>query len=89
MRKINVIEFVSLDGVIEAPGGPEEDTSGPPWWIRPYRDPVSGAAAKKQMGLPFDLLLGHRTFEPVSPISRPNSTCPISLAKNERVRHPH
>ena len=28
MRKINVLEFVSLDGVVQAPGGPEEDTSG-------------------------------------------------------------
>ena len=63
MRKVNVIEFVSLDGVIEAPGGPEEDTSGPPWWIRPYRDSVSSTAIKKQMNLPFDLLLGRRTFE--------------------------
>jgi dihydrofolate reductase len=63
MRKVNVLEFVSLDGVIEAPGGPEEDNSGPPWWIRPYRDPVSSAAIKKQMNLPFDLLLGRRTFE--------------------------
>jgi dihydrofolate reductase len=63
MRKINVLEFVSLDGVIEAPGGPEQDTSGPPWWIRPYRDAVSGAAVTKQMDMPFDLLLGRRTFE--------------------------
>ncbi len=65
MRKIIVAEFISLDGVIKAPG-PEEDTSssyGPPWWIRPYRDLVSGAAIKKQMNLPFDLLLGRRTFE--------------------------
>jgi dihydrofolate reductase len=63
MRKLNVLEFVSLDGSIEAPGGPEEDNSGPPWWIRPYRDPVSGAAVKKQMNMPFDLLLGRKTFE--------------------------
>ncbi len=63
MRKVNVLEFVSLDGVIQAPGEPEEDTSGPPWWIRPYRDPVSGAAVKKQMDMPFDLLLGRKTFE--------------------------
>jgi dihydrofolate reductase len=66
MRKINVIESISLDGVIDAPGRPEEDTSaspGPPWWIRPYRDPVSGASIKKQMDMPFDLLLGRRTFE--------------------------
>ena len=64
MRKINVVEFVSLDGVIEAPGEREKDTGdGPPWWIRPYRDPVSGAAIKKQMNLPCDLLLGRKTFE--------------------------
>jgi dihydrofolate reductase len=63
MRKLNVLEFVSLDGVIQAPGGPEEDTSGPPWWIRPYRDSVSGAVVKKQMNMPFDLLLGRKTFD--------------------------
>jgi dihydrofolate reductase len=63
MRKVNVLEFVSLDGVIQAPGEPEEDTSGPPWWIRAYSDSVSGAAVKKQMNMPFDLLLGRKTFD--------------------------
>jgi dihydrofolate reductase len=63
MRKINVLEFVSLDGVIQAPGEPEEDTSGPPWWIRSHSDPVSSAVVKKRMNMPFDLLLGRRTFE--------------------------
>jgi dihydrofolate reductase len=63
MRKINVLEFVSLDGVIEAPGGPEKDTSGPPWWIRMHSDPVSSATVKKQMNMPFDLLLGRITFD--------------------------
>ena len=63
MRKVNVLEFVSLDGVIQAPGEPEEDTSGPPWWIRSHSDPVSSAAVKKLMNMPFDLLLGRRTFE--------------------------
>lgn len=63
MRKINVLEFVSLDGVIKAPGELEEDTSGPPWWIRMFSDPVSGAAVKKQMSMPFDVLLGRNTFE--------------------------
>jgi hypothetical protein len=33
MRKVNVLEYVSLDGVVQAPG-PDEDTSGPPWWCR-------------------------------------------------------
>ncbi|MFZ0820047.1 MAG: dihydrofolate reductase family protein [Candidatus Acidiferrales bacterium] len=63
MRKVNVLEFVSLDGVIQAPGEPEKDTSGPPWWIRAYSDPVSSAAVKKQMNMPFDLLLGRITFD--------------------------
>jgi dihydrofolate reductase len=66
MRKINVLEFVSLDGVIQAPGGPEEDTSGGfayGGWMGPHTDPVSSAAMKKQMNMPFDLLLGRRTFE--------------------------
>jgi dihydrofolate reductase len=66
MRKLNVLEFVSLDGVIQAPGGPEEDTSGGfayGGWTSPYSDAVSGAAIKKQMSMPFDLLLGRKTFE--------------------------
>jgi dihydrofolate reductase len=63
MRKINVLEFVSLDGVIQAPGEPEEDTSGPPAWISAHSDAVSSATVQKQMNLPFDLLLGRRTFE--------------------------
>ena len=44
MRKVNVLEFVSLDGVIQAPGGPEEDTSGGfeyGGWISPHSDAVS------------------------------------------------
>lgn len=64
MRKINVLEFVSLDGVIDAPGAREEDSQdGPPWWIRMHSDAVSAAAIKKQMDMPFDLLLGRKTFE--------------------------
>ena len=63
MRIINVCEFISLDGVIQAPGEPEDDTSGPPAWIRAHSDPVSSTAVKKGMNLPLDLLLGRRTFE--------------------------
>jgi dihydrofolate reductase len=66
MRKVNVLEFVSLDGVIQAPGGPEEDTSDGfayGGWISPHSDPVSAAAVKKQMNMPFDLLIGRRTFD--------------------------
>jgi dihydrofolate reductase len=66
MRKLNVLEFVSLDGVIQGPGGPEEDTSGGfayGGWTRPHFDPASSSAMKKQMNMPFDLLLGRKTFE--------------------------
>jgi dihydrofolate reductase len=66
MRKVNVLEFVSLDGVIQAPGGPEEDTSGGfayGGWTGPHSDPVSSAAIKKQMNSRFDLLLGRKTFD--------------------------
>jgi dihydrofolate reductase len=66
MRKIIVLEFISLDGVIQGPGGPEEDTSGGfalGGWTSPHRDAVSGTAMMKQMKMPFDLLIGRRTFD--------------------------
>lgn len=66
MRKVIVLEHISLDGVIQAPGGPDEDTSGGfayGGWITPYSDAVLGTALRKQMNLPFDLLLGRTTFE--------------------------
>src|SRR5262245_40438367 len=66
MRKVIALEFVTLDGVIQAGGGPEEDTSGGfayGGWQAPYSDDVSGAVMKKQMNMPFDLLLGRKTFD--------------------------
>ncbi len=66
MRKVIVLEFVTLDGVIQAGGGPEEDTSGGfvyGVWVAPYADDVIGAAVNRQMHMPFDLLLGRKTFE--------------------------
>jgi dihydrofolate reductase len=66
MRKLIVLEHISLDGVIQAPGGPDEDTSGGfayGGWIGPYSDPTLGTLLRKQMNMPFDLLLGRKTFE--------------------------
>ncbi|HRQ22746.1 MAG TPA: dihydrofolate reductase family protein [Anaerolineales bacterium] len=66
MRKVIVLEHISLDGVIQAPGGPEEDTSGGfahGGWIAPYSDEILGTALRKQMNSPFDLLVGRKTFE--------------------------
>ena len=66
MRKIIVLEHISLDGIIQAPGGPEEDTSGGfayGGWIAPYSDDVLGAVIRRQMNMPFDLLLGRKTYD--------------------------
>jgi dihydrofolate reductase len=66
MRKIVVLEHMSLDGVIQAPGGPDEDTSGGfahGGWIAPYSDAMLSTLLRKQMNLPFDLLLGRKTYD--------------------------
>lgn len=66
MRKIVVLSFISLDGVMQAPGGPEEDTSGDfeyGGWTFPYFDEFSGNIMNEQMGMPFDLLLGRKTYD--------------------------
>lgn len=66
MRKVIVLEFITLDGVIQAGGGPEEDTSGGfayGGWVAPYSDDITGAVIQMQMSMPFDLLLGRKTFE--------------------------
>lgn len=66
MRKIIVLTFVSLDGVMQAPGGPEEDTSGGfkyGGWTVPYFDEFLGKVMGEQMSKPMALLLGRKTFE--------------------------
>src|SRR5688572_32865728 len=65
MRKIIVLSFITLDGVMQAPGGPEEDTSGGfkfGGWVAPYFDEAAGEEMGKQLK-PADLLLGRKTFE--------------------------
>ena len=66
MRKIIVLTFLTLDGVMQGPGGPTEDTSGDfthGGWTVPYFDEFLGQVMSEQMGKPFDLLLGRKTFE--------------------------
>ena len=66
MRKVIVLEHISLDGVIQAPGGPDEDTSDGfkyGGWAAPYSDEILGTVLSKKMNLPFDLLLGRKTFD--------------------------
>ena len=66
MRKIIVLEHISLDGVIQAPGGPDEDTSDGfayGGWSAAFDDDAIGAAVKKMLDMPIDLLLGRKTFD--------------------------
>lgn len=62
MRKVIAIEFISLDGVIQAPGGPE-DGFAYGGWAAPYDDYVQESMMQKQLSLPFDLLVGRKTFD--------------------------
>ena len=66
MRRIIVLSFITLDGVMQGPGGPTEDTSGSftlGGWTVPYFDEFGGKVMAEQMSKPFDLLLGRKTFE--------------------------
>jgi dihydrofolate reductase len=66
MRKIIVLMFVTLDGVIQAPGGPNEDTDGGfkyGGWVAPLFDERLGAIMNEQMVKTRNLLLGRRTYE--------------------------
>lgn len=66
MRKIIGSAFISLDGVIQAPGGPDEDTSGGfqlGGWLPEYGDEEIGKRVSALFNSPFDLLLGRRTYD--------------------------
>jgi dihydrofolate reductase len=66
MRKLIVSTFLTLDGVMQAPGGPEEDDSGGfAWggWSVNYWDEPMGRVMGEAMAAPFDLLLGRRTYD--------------------------
>ena len=66
MRKIVVATFTSLDGVMQAPGGPREDPTGGftfGGWTAPYFDEALGASLGEIFGRPFDLLLGRKTYD--------------------------
>ncbi len=66
MRKIIVLSFITLDGIMQAPGGPDEDRTGGfrhGGWTVPYFDDFSGSVMNEQMGRPFDVLLGRKTYQ--------------------------
>lgn len=66
MRRITTTAFVSLDGVMQAPGGPDEDPTGGfrhGGWVAPYWDDALGSSMGEVFSKPFDLLLGRRTYD--------------------------
>lgn len=65
MRKIIVLSMISLDGVMQSPGGPKEDASGGfkyGGWVAPFDDEVYGKVVEKELK-PADYLLGRKTFQ--------------------------
>jgi dihydrofolate reductase len=66
MRRLIIATFTSLDGVMQAPGGPQEDPTGGftfGGWTAPHFDPALGGAMGEIFGRPFDLLLGRKTYD--------------------------
>jgi dihydrofolate reductase len=89
MRKIVVLSFISLDGVMQAPGGPEEDTSGGfihGGWTAPFSDKFSGSLLVKQMSMSYDLLLGRKTYD-IFASYWPDKTGPIAEPFNKATKY--
>ena len=66
MRRITISTFLSLDGVLQSPGGPAEDPTGGfafGGWTAPYFDQALGASMGEIFSRPFDLLLGRKTYD--------------------------
>lgn len=92
MRKIIVLEFITLDGVMQAPGGPEEDTSGGfkyGGWTVPYFDDFAGKVMDEQTSHPFDLLLGRKTYEIFASYwpHQDEKTSPFAAASNKARKY--
>ncbi len=89
MRKLAVLTFITLDGVMQAPGGPEEDPSGGfkhGGWSVGYWDEFMNQIMTKQMKPPFDLLLGRKTYE-IFAAYWPNSKEPGAADLNEAKKY--
>jgi dihydrofolate reductase len=100
MRKIIVLSFITLDGVMQAPGGPQEDEFGGfafGGWSFPYFDEFSGRMMSEQMSKPFDLLLGRKTYdifnsywplqdEAVNPVAKPFNAAKKYVASHSALR---
>ena len=87
MRKLNVLTFVTMDGVMQAPGGQAEDTEGNftyGGWSVGYWDKAMDEVMTEQMGHPFDLVLGRKTYEIFAgywPTSKEEGAAELNKAK--------
>lgn len=98
MRKIVAATFVSLDGVMQAPGGPEEDPTGGfkfGGWVAPHFDEATGRVIDTVFSEPFDLLLGRKTYDifaahwPHAPEGDPIGTLFDGITKYVATRNPN
>ncbi|ACB28143.1 MULTISPECIES: dihydrofolate reductase family protein [Methylobacterium] len=89
MREITGSLFQSLDGVIQAPGGPEEDQTGfaHGGWTFPYFDASLAAPMGKLLGGAYELLLGRRTYEIFAAYWPHNADQPIGATFNAIRKH--
>lgn len=89
MRKIVVLSMITLDGVMQAPGDPQEDTSGNfsyGGWTAPYADEAFIDVVNKELSEPFDLLLGATTYQIFAPYW-PKQTGVIADAFNKAKKY--
>jgi len=89
VRKLKVNTFLTLDGVMQAPGGPDEDRSGGfehGGWSAGYWDDQMGEVMTEFMGKPFDMLLGRKTYE-IFAAHWPHSTEPGAEQLNSARKH--
>ncbi|MDQ2952681.1 MAG: dihydrofolate reductase family protein [Chloroflexota bacterium] len=89
MRKLKVTTFLTLDGVMQAPGGPEEDGAGGfthGGWSFGYWDDTVDQEMTAFMGPPFDLLIGRKTYE-IFNAFWPHSTDPGADVLNTARKH--
>jgi dihydrofolate reductase len=89
MRELIVNTFLTLDGVMQAPGGPEEDPSGGfehGGWSFGYWDEQMESAMGETMSKPFDLLLGRKTYE-IFAAYWPHSDDPAAEPLNRATKH--
>lgn len=89
MRELIVNTFVSLDGVMQAPGGPEEDPTGgfdQGGWLVGYWDERTQTVMRESMSTPFDLVLGRKTYE-IFAAHWPHTDEPNAEPLNNATKH--